>query len=186
MAFGKRILDLFIVFFSLLFLWPLFLLVGLLIKIFDPGPIFFVQERIGRCGETFNFIKFRSMPVNTGDIPSDKIGDIKIAWIGKIIRRTSIDELPQLLNVAKGEMSIVGPRPSIASQTELVEQRRNNGSLKCVPGLTGLAQIKSYDGMTVEEKASFDGIYSAKVTFLGDFKIILCTFLYLLKPPPKY
>lgn len=183
---GKRLLDLFIVVSATLILLPFMLLLAILIKIFDPGPIIFKQKRVGRGGEVFDFYKFRSMPVNTGDLPSDKLGQLKLTWIGKLIRRTNLDELPQLFNVLKGDMSIVGPRPPIPSQTELTELRRDNGALECRPGLTGLAQVSSFDGMSVPEKAAFDGQYAHKVTFWGDMSIILRTFVYLLKPPPVY
>lgn len=183
---GKRLLDLFIVVSATLILLPFMLLLAILIKIFDPGPIIFKQKRVGRGGEVFDFYKFRSMPVNTGDLPSDKVGQLNLTWIGKLIRRTNLDELPQLFNVLKGDMSIVGPRPPIPSQTELTELRRDNGALECRPGLTGLAQVSSFDGMSVPEKAAFDGQYANKVTFWGDMSIILRTFVYLLKPPPVY
>lgn len=184
--FGKRLLDLLIVASATLVLLPFMLLLALLIKVFDPGPIIFKQKRIGRGGAVFDFYKFRSMPVNTGDLPSDKVGPLKLTWIGKLIRRTNLDELPQLFNVLKGDMSIVGPRPPIPSQTELTELRRDNGALECRPGLTGLAQVSSFDGMSVPQKAAFDGQYANKVSFWGDVSIILRTFVYLLKPPPVY
>ena len=184
--FGKRILDFFIVFCAVVFLSPLIILVALLIKIFDPGPIIFKQQRVGKNGNEFQFYKFRSMPVNTGDLASDEVGKVKLTWLGKFIRRTNIDELPQLFNVLKGDMSIVGPRPPISSQQELLDIRRENGGLECLPGLTGLAQVNSFDGMTVPEKASFDGDYSRKISFWTDVKIILNTFTYLLRPPPVY
>lgn len=184
--FGKRFFDLFIVVFATLVLSPFMLLIALMIKVFDPGPIIFKQKRVGRGGSVFDFYKFRSMPVNTGDLPSDKVGQVQLTWIGKFIRRTNLDELPQLFNVLKGDMSIVGPRPPIPSQTELTDLRRDNGALHCRPGLTGLAQVSSFDGMSVPEKAAFDGKYADSVSFWGDVRIILRTFVYLLKPPPVY
>lgn len=183
---GKRALDLSIVFTSLFILSPLLLVIACLIKVFDPGPIIFKQQRIGRYGHMFTFYKFRSMPVNTGDIPSDQVGKIKLTWIGKFIRRSNVDELPQLYNVLLGDMSIVGPRPPISSQSELIELRRQNGALQCRPGLTGLAQVNSFNGMSVAEKAAFDGTYSNNISLAGDIKIVLRTFIYLLKPPPVY
>jgi O-antigen biosynthesis protein WbqP len=184
--FGKRALDILLASASLVCLLPILIIIALLIKFFDPGPVIFKQIRIGKNGTPFKFYKFRSMPVNTEDIPSDKIGTVKISRIGLLIRRTSIDELPQLYNILRGDMSIVGPRPPIGSQAELIDARRINGALLCRPGLTGLAQIKSFNGMTVSEKAHLDGSYAQKITFMGDLKIILATFLYLLKPPPIY
>jgi O-antigen biosynthesis protein WbqP len=183
---GKRLLDLIIVLSACLVLSPIFLITSFFIKVFDPGPIIFRQKRIGRDGQLFDFYKFRSMPVNTGDLPSDQVGKVQLTWIGKLIRRTNIDELPQLFNIFKGDMSIVGPRPPIASQLELIELRKNNGALSLAPGLTGLAQISSFDGMSFAEKAHFDGLYAKDVRFLGDVLIIIRTFLYLFKPPPVY
>lgn len=185
-VFGKRIFDVSCALLALLLLSPILLMTALMIKVFDPGPVIFRQQRIGRSGESFAFYKFRSMPVNTANVPSDKLGEVKIKPIGKFIRRTNIDELPQLLNILKGDMSVVGPRPPIPSQTELIEMRRKNGALSCRPGLTGLAQVSSFDGMTVAQKAEFDGSYARSITLLQDVKIILNTFVYLLKPPPVY
>jgi O-antigen biosynthesis protein WbqP len=185
-VFFKRDLDIFFSLAAMLLLSPLLLIVALLIKVFDPGPVIFRQKRVGINGEPFVFYKFRSMPVNTVDIPSDKIGALKIRRVGRFIRRTSIDELPQLFNILRGDMSIVGPRPPIASQIELIGLRRSNGALLCRPGLTGLAQIRSFDGMTVLQKAEIDGVYARSITLLGDIKIILGTFTYLVKPPPVY
>ncbi len=186
LLFGKRILDICCALIAIILLMPLIILIALLIIIFDPGPVIFKQKRIGRNGAIFWFYKFRSMPVNTEDIPSDKLGAVWLSPIGKFIRRTNIDELPQLYNILKGDMSIVGPRPPIPSQIELVEARRKSGALSCRPGLTGLAQINSFDGMTIIQKAELDGRYAASQCLTGDLKIILGTFSYLLKPPPVY
>jgi O-antigen biosynthesis protein WbqP len=126
------------------------------------------------------------MPADTGDVPSDKLGELEISSFGKFIRRTNLDELPQLFNILKGDMSLVGPRPSLPSQHELFALRRRNGALVCRPGLTGLAQVNSFDGMSVEQKACFDGRYAERITLLGDISIVLRTFSYLRKPPPVY
>jgi O-antigen biosynthesis protein WbqP len=185
-SYFKRLLDIFIVFSATLTLLPVLILIAMIIKLCDPGPVIFKQKRIGKNAKTFNFYKFRSMPVNTGDMPSDQLSNVRLSWIGKLIRRTNLDELPQLFNVLKGDMSIVGPRPPIISQQQLIELRKQNGAIACRPGLTGLAQVSSFDGMTVEQKAAFDGEYVKNVTFFSDLKIILRTFTYLLKPPPVY
>jgi len=162
------------------------LVIGFIIKLADPGPILFVSQRTGREGHIFDFYKFRSMPTTTDVVASDQIGEIKITWFGRFIRRSNLDELPQLWNILKGDMSIIGPRPSLTSQTELIGLRKENGALSCRPGLTGLAQVNSYDGMAFDVKAKFDAKYADNVTFLGDLKIFLKTFLYLAKPPPVY
>ncbi len=185
-CYGKRALDIILALLLLALLSPVLMVLAVSIKIFDPGPVIFKQIRIGRYGKPFLFYKFRSMPVNTGDIPSDQLGKINIKPIGKFIRRTNLDELPQLFNILRGDMSIVGPRPPIGSQAELLEARRVNGAMNCRPGLTGLAQVSSFDGMTVYQKADFDSRYVQSVTLFGDLKIICRTFLYLLKPPPVY
>ncbi len=185
-VFGKRLLDIIIVVVAIVILSPLLLIISILIVIFDPGPIFFKQQRIGREAVKFCFYKFRSMPINTNDIASEKVGKIRLTWVGKVIRRTNIDELPQLLNILIGDMSVVGPRPSIPNQQELCKIRIRNKSIRIRPGLTGLAQIKSFDGMSAAKKAEYDCIYANDITFWKDLKIILGTFVYLLKPPPIY
>ncbi len=182
----KRFFDILFAFFGLLFLSPLLLTVSLLILFFDGRPILFKQDRIGSFNTKFVFYKFRSMPENTKIVPSDKVKTVKISKVGKCIRRLSIDELPQLVNILKGDMSFVGPRPCIASQVELIGLRKFNGSFKLKPGLTGLAQIKAYDFMEVSEKARYDEVYLNKLDFFFDFYILLSTFFYLFKSPPKY
>ncbi len=186
LLFGKRFFDLLVSLFAMIILSPLLLITALLIKMFDPGPFIFRQKRVGRNGVIFDFYKFRSMPVNTGDIPSDEFGNIELTWVGRFIRRTNIDELPQLFNILMGNMSIVGPRPPIVTQYELIELRRASGALLFRPGLTGLAQVSSFDGMTVHEKSRFDAQYVMSISLSLDFKIIVKTFCYLLKPPPVY
>lgn len=183
---GKRILDLVVGISALSLLSPLILVIAVLIRIFDPGPVLFRQERVGVDGRLFLFYKFRSMPVDTEIVPSEQLDNINRTWVGKVIRRTSLDELPQLFNIIRGDMSIVGPRPSIPSQVNLIDYRRKNGALQCRPGLTGLAQVNSYDGMTTAEKARFDVRYAKNISLVSDVKIILSTFFYLLKPPPVY
>lgn len=157
-----------------------------LIYFFDSKIIFFKQKRVGENGKIFLILKFRSMPIKTKNIQSSKIKNVKISTIGSIIRRTNIDELPQFLNILKNEMSIVGPRPCLQSERKLIAYRKKNKSYYCKPGITGLAQINSYNGMSYIKKANFDGLYAKKITLFTDLKIIFKTFLYLLKPPPIY
>jgi O-antigen biosynthesis protein WbqP len=182
----KRLLDIVACLLVAIALSPLLIAIALAIRIFDPGPVIFRQARVGRAGHHFTFYKFRSLPVATGNVPSDALSAIELPWVGRFIRRTNIDELPQLFNILKGDMSIVGPRPPIPSQSELVAMRRENGALDCRPGLTGLAQVSAFDGMSPAEKAVFDGRYAAAISFMGDFWIVMRTFGYLLSPPPKY
>ena len=183
---GKRIFDILICVILIVLLSPVFILVSILIYAEKRGPILFFQKRVGKNTEEFFIIKFRSMPVETESLASDQLPESKLSRIGSFIRRTNIDELPQIFNVLLNDMSIVGPRPSLSSQKKLIEIRKLNGSINCIPGITGLAQVNSYDGMVVEKKAELDGIYAKKISFFYDIKIILKTFLYLLKPPPKY
>ena len=184
--FGKRLLDIVAATFSLIILAPVMALLALGVRLSSPGPVIFRQSRIGRGGESFEFYKFRSMPADTASVSSDQLGTVQISAFGRFLRRSNLDELPQLVNVLKGDMSLIGPRPPIASQTELIELRRANGALDCRPGLTGLAQVRSYDGMSVEKKAAYDGEYAATIGFLRDLSVVVRTFGYLAKPPPTY
>lgn len=183
---GKRLLDIVVALFAFTVLAPLLLIIAIIIKIYDPGPVIFRQPRVGRDGKTFVFYKFRSMPVGTRNLPSNQIGEVRLTWVGRFLRRSNIDELPQLFNVLRGDMSIVGPRPPIPTQTDLIEMRRANGALAMRPGLTGLAQVSAYSGMPTEEKANLDGCYSQDVSLPTDAKIIIRTIAYLTKPPPVY
>lgn len=185
-SYGKRTLDVMLALIALVVLAPLLVLIGLLIVVTDPGSIIFSQQRVGRNGQLFRFFKFRSMPMGTKNVPSDQIGHIKLTWFGNLLRRSNLDELPQLINILRGDMSVVGPRPPIPSQIELIELRAASGALSCRPGLTGLAQVSSYDGMTIAEKARYDALYATNISLLGDLRIVLRTFSYLMRPPPVY
>lgn len=184
--YGKRVLDVSASAMVLILLSPLLLVVAVLIKVFDPGPIIFRQTRVGKDGCDFDFFKFRSMPVGTKTLPSDQLGEVRLTWVGRLLRRSNLDELPQLWLVLVGKMSLIGPRPGLRTQHELFELRLRNGAMACRPGLTGLAQVNSYDGMSVAEKAACDGKYARNISFWGDVSIVLKTFLYLLRPPPVY
>lgn len=183
---GKRLLDIISSFAALVVLSPLLALTALSIRLEDGGPSLFRQRRVGQKGREFILLKFRSMPVNATNVPSGQAQTHPITKVGRIIRRTNFDEIPQLINILKGDMSMVGPRPALPVQEELVEMRRRNGSLDCRPGLTGLAQINAYDAMPEEEKAKWDGECARKQSLSLDIKIILNTFKYLKKPPPVY
>lgn len=171
---------------ALVLLSPLLALVALAIKLQDGGPVVFRQRRVGRGGQVFTLLKFRSMPENIGDVPSASAAALRITRIGRIIRRTNIDELPQLLNILRGDMSIVGPRPALPAQERLIELRHGNGAFRCAPGLTGLAQIRAYTGMPETEKAGHDAEYAANIAFGRDVSIIVRTVAYVLRPPPVY
>lgn len=182
----KRICDVVVSGLALAALSPLLLAVAALIWRLDGRPILFRQQRMGRGGAAFTILKFRSMALGSGDVPSPQATGMRVTAIGKILRRTNVDELPQLLNVMRGHMSLVGPRPSLPSQKDLCRLRAGNGAANCRPGLTGLAQIHAYDGMSVREKAGWDGEYCRTLSFLRDLKILLGTFRYLSRRPPVY
>jgi len=183
---GKRILDLFGAIVGGVLLSPVYVVTALAIRIGDRGPSLFRQRRVGLDGEEFTFLKFRSMPVDTPNVESAEAADLVTTRVGAFIRRTSIDELPQLLNVVIGDMSLVGPRPPIPSQRDLVEARRAAGVLRLRPGLTGLAQVQGYDGMPDPEKVEWDRDYADHVTLWGDVRILLQTIRYLGRTPPRY
>jgi len=185
-CYGKRLLDIGIAGAAFVVLLPFMAMVALAILLEDGRPVFFRQQRPGQHGRLFTILKFRSMPVNTGNVPSARAKMVPITHVGAIIRRTNIDEIPQLFNVFRGDMSIVGPRAALASQKELCALRERRGVHRYKPGLTGLAQINSYDGMPSVEKVAWDAQYCSHVSFLSDVRIILRTFPYLLKPPPVY
>lgn len=185
-TFGKRLFDIIFSILLIVILSPLFIIISILIKIFDTGPLIFYQKRVGLNKNLFIIYKFRSMPINTADIPSNKISKLNLNWVNRFIRRTNLDELPQLCNILKGDMSFVGPRPAILSQKSLIDYREKNNVHLFRPGVTGLAQISSFDGMSDYEKAKYDKDYVNSISFKNDILIILKTFIYLLKPPPIY
>jgi O-antigen biosynthesis protein WbqP len=184
--FLKRSLDIVLSAIALLLASPVMLIVAAAIYLEDRGNIIFRQKRIGADGSIFEVLKFRSMPENIGDVESAKARELPITKVGRFIRRTNLDELPQLINVLRGDMSLVGPRPPIPTQLGLCRLRESNGSMSCLPGLTGLAQVNGYDGMPDEEKAQWDGKYAETLSFFVDAKIVLRTFGYLKRKPPVY
>lgn len=183
---GKRAIDVTLGLLALLLLLPVLIVVAAAIKIEDRGPILFRQLRVGRDELLFVILKFRSMPTSTESLPSASLAAPKVTRVGRVIRRLNVDELPQLFLILTGTMSLVGPRPALESQHELIRARKTNGAFRVRPGLTGLAQVHSYDAMPDDVKAAYDAEYAAAVTFRQDVSIILRTFLYLLRPPPTY
>lgn len=183
---GKRCLDVVLSLFAIAAMSPLMFLVAVAIWLEDGGPVIFRQQRVGRAETWFMLLKFRSMPVGVASMPSAVAGVLPITRTGRVLRRTNIDELPQLFNILRGEMSIVGPRPALLSQIELLEARRRLGVAKCRPGLTGRAQVESYDSMPEGEKVLLDSRYARDITLLGDLGIILRTVGYLFRRPPVY
>ena len=182
----KRLVDVSIAAAGLLATAPVLAICAVAIWIEDRGDPFFRQTRAGRDGLPFTITKLRTMSLDTPDVESSALADNKITRVGAILRRTNLDELPQLLSVITGQMSIVGPRPALLSQTELLGLRKANGSSALKPGLTGLAQVSSYDDMPVHEKARFDGQYFDEFGSKTDLKILVRTVAYLMRKPPKY
>jgi O-antigen biosynthesis protein WbqP len=184
--FLKRTVDFAIAALLMLLLAPVYLILALVIKLQDGGSPIFQQKRIGKNGNEFLFYKFRSMPENTPNVESREKEKLQVTTFGRFIRRTNLDELPQFYNVLKGDMSFIGPRPPIPSQTDLIELRRMNGAIHLSPGLTGWAQVNAFDGMSVIEKAKFDGEYASKISFRFEVLILFKTILYFTKKPPTY
>ncbi|WP_063656160.1 sugar transferase [Aliivibrio fischeri] len=169
-----RILDFLAAFFGLLFLWPVLLIVTV-IGLFDTGSPIFIQERVGRNKKPFNLIKFRTMSVETKSVASHLANNSSITKLGAFLRKTKIDELPQLINVLKGEMSLVGPRPNLFNQEELIKERDNLGVYDVLPGVTGLAQVQNIDMSTPELLSKTDKKMIDTLTVKSYFKYILMT-----------
>ena len=182
-GFFKRFLDILISVLALLFLWPLLLIVALAIKIEDPGPAVFKQQRVGKGKELFSLYKFRSMKQNTPDIPTHLLQNPEqyITKVGRVIRKASVDELPQLLNILRGDMSIVGPRPALWNQDDLIAERDRYGANDVLPGLTGWAQINGRDELPIDVKARLDGEYVEKLSFAFDVKCFVGTVVAVLR-----
>lgn len=185
-AHGKRALDLLCAGAAVAALSPVLGIAAALVRLSSRGPAIYRQQRVGACRSRFTMYKFRSMPVNTQVVTSAEAGTLRVTPVGRVLRRTNVDELPQLFNILRGDMSIVGPRPALPSQEELLAHRTDDGAGRLRPGLTGLAQVKSFNGMTPTQKAAWDERYALRVTFVGDLRIIASTFSYLTKPPPRY
>lgn len=157
--------------------------VAIVIKLDSPGSAIFKQKRVGKGKKLFILYKFRSMKTNTPDIPTHMLDNPEqyISKVGKFIRKTSIDELPQLFNILKGDMSIIGPRPALWNQADLIAERDKYGANDIRPGLTGLAQINGRDELEIPVKASLDGEYTEKIGFLFDCKCFFGTIAAVLK-----
>lgn len=179
----KRIFDFVMSLIAIILLSPIILIVALAVKFTSLGPILFKQKRIGKNNVEFYIYKFRTMRIDTPNVPTHLLENPEewITPIGKFLRKTSLDELPQLFNILKGEMSIVGPRPALYNQLDLKEMRTNVGIHKLVPGLTGWAQINGRDEIPLSLKVKLEKEYLDKMNFLFDIKIIFMTILSVLK-----
>lgn len=174
----KRSIDVLISVLALFVLAPVFFLIALLIKLDSKGPIFFKQQRVGENDTLFWIYKFRTMRQDTpNDVPTHLFVDSMkhITPLGAFLRKTSLDELPQLINILKGEMSLVGPRPALWNQYDLIEARRLEGVTPLKPGLTGWAQVKGRDELPIDVKAKLDGDYARQMGHRLDFICLLLT-----------
>lgn len=173
----KRVLDFIISLFALIILSPLFLIVSVCILISDGSPVFFRQKRVGKNNELFEIYKFRTMKRGTENVASNDLSDanVKITKFGKILRATSIDELPQFLNILNGTMSLIGPRPLIPEETKIRELRQKYNVYSVRPGITGWAQVNGRDNVSSEKKALLDKEYVEKQSLMFDIKIFFMT-----------
>ena len=180
---SKRTMDIVSSLVGLILLSPLFLLVAILIKLDSKGPIIFKQIRIGKNSKPFYIYKFRSMNIDAPNLSTEEFINASdfTTKVGKFIRKTSIDELPQLVNILKGDMSIVGPRPVIEREVRLLELRKECNVDSILPGITGLAQINGRDNIDDYEKVKYDFEYLSKRNLVLDIKIIINTVLKVAK-----
>ena len=169
---------------GLIFLMPLFLLLIAAIKIDSPGPVLFKQKRVGIHKKYFNILKFRTMRIDTPkDTPTHLLENPEqwITKVGKFLRKTSLDELPQIINILRGDMAIVGPRPALWNQYDLIEERDKYGANDVPVGLTGWAQINGRDELEIDVKARLDGEYAEKIGFLMDVRCFFGTIFSVLR-----
>ena len=182
--FGKRLVDIILSGCGILVLAPVYLIVALAIKVDDPGPVFFRQKRVGIHKSHFHILKFRTMKMDTPrDMPTHLLENPEqyITRVGKVLRKTSLDELPQIFQIFTGKMSIIGPRPALWNQFDLIEERDKYGANDVRPGLTGWAQINGRDELPIDVKARLDGEYVEKLSPLFDMKVFFGTITSVLK-----
>lgn len=185
----KRIIDFVLSLAGIIVLIPVWIILAFAIKIDDPGPVLFKQKRIARDNKDgtvkyFYILKYRSMKTSTPkDMPTHLLKNPEqyITRVGGFLRKTSLDELPQIFNIFLGQMAIIGPRPALYNQTDLYEERAKYGANKVRPGLTGWAQINGRDELLIEDKARLDGEYVSRMSLLMDLKCFFGTFLSVLR-----
>ncbi len=183
-TFFKRLLDIILSGCAIVILSPLLLIIAIAIKIDDPGPVLFRQKRVGIHKTHFSIMKFRTMKMDTPkDTPTHLLENPEqyITKVGKFLRKSSLDELPQIFQIFTGKMSIIGPRPALWNQFDLIAERDKYGANDVRPGLTGWAQINGRDELPIEVKARFDGEYVEKLRFLFDCKCFFGTIVSVLK-----
>lgn len=174
----KRLLDIVLSLCGIIALSVPMMIIAFAIKLDSKGPVIFKQKRVGKNKNYFEILKFRTLLTETPrDVPTHELSDTKkwITKVGKVLRKTSLDELPQLFNILKGEMSIIGPRPALWNQFDLIAERDKYGANDVKPGLTGFAQINGRDELEIPEKAKLDGEYVEKMSFIFDTKCFIKT-----------
>lgn len=179
----KRILDIEIALVMSVFAFPVFIIIAVWIKLDSRGPVLFLQKRVGRNKRYFNIYKFRTMKLETpSNCPTHRLEnpDVYITKAGKFLRKTSLDELPQIFNILRGDMSFVGPRPALWNQYDLIKKRDRYNANNIMPGLTGWAQIHGRDELEIEEKAKLDGIYAKNQSFRLDSYCFIKTIVSVL------
>ena len=182
--FFKRVLDFLLALIGLIVLSPVFLILVIFIKLDSKGPILFKQKRVGIHKTHFEILKFRTMKIDTPkDMPTHMLANPEkyITRVGKFLRKTSLDELPQIINILKGEVSIIGPRPALWNQYDLIAERDKYGANDILPGLTGWAQVHGRDELEIEEKAKLDGYYVKHLGFKLDVQCFFLTIKSVLK-----
>lgn len=180
----KRLFDFILALIGLILLSPLFLIIIIAIKLDSKGPVFFKQKRVGFNKTHFNILKFRTMRIDTPkDLPTHLLKNPEqyITKVGKFLRKTSLDELPQILNIIVGSMAIVGPRPALWNQYDLIAERDKYGANNIRPGLTGWAQINGRDTVSIEDKARYDGNYVENLGVRMDVKCFFGTVISVLR-----
>jgi len=180
----KRFYDFVLALLGLIVLSPLFLVLVVAIKIDSKGPILFKQKRVGKDKTHFNILKFRSMRIDTPKETPTHLLENPDQWITKVVkflRKTSLDELPQFINILKGDMSFVGPRPALWNQYDLIEERDKYDVHSILPGVTGWAQVNGRDTLLIPDKAKLDGVYIEKISLWTDIKLVIKTFLIVLR-----
>lgn len=175
----KRVFDFTMSLIAIIVFAPVILFVAFLVKATSKGPVLFKQRRIGKDNVEFNIYKFRTMRIGTPEKATHLLENPAehITRVGKFLRKSSLDELPQIFNILSGDMSIIGPRPALWNQYDLIQEREKLGVNKIKPGLTGLAQINGRDELEIKKKVNYDKKYMDEISFLVDLKIFYKTFL---------
>lgn len=178
----KAYIDVIVSCIFLVLLFPLLFIIGVSIKLDSKGPAIIKQKRVGQNGVIFNMFKFRTMKLNTPSLPTSALEDPNayITRVGRFLRKSSLDELPQLLNIVRGEMSFIGPRPVLVNEKNLIKLRKKARIEKVKPGLTGLAQIHGRDFLSDSKKVVYDKLYVLNMCLTLDIKIIFKTFAYVI------